>query len=93
MNGIKAIRTQLGLSQTEFGEALGMTQGNVSLYEVADQTVTPKVANRIIQLAAAKGFHCTFNDVYSESPKLKKSRASAAGGPVPDVAAPAAQAA
>lgn len=85
MNGIRSIRKQLGLSQQELGELLGKTQGNVSLYEVAGQTVPPGVAQRVIEIAKDKGFECTFNDVYSDSPTLTPLEA--------DVAAPAAQAA
>jgi DNA-binding transcriptional regulator YiaG len=71
MNGIKHIRAQLGLSQTEFAQRTGMSQGNVSNYEVRDQAVPPRVAQRVIQLAKEMGFECSFDDVYSESPTLK----------------------
>lgn len=73
MNGIKAIRTQLGLSQKAFAEALGQTQGNVSHYETMGQTVRPEVARKVIQLAKEHGFLCTFEDVYSQAPRLKRS--------------------
>jgi DNA-binding transcriptional regulator YiaG len=78
MNGIKAIRAQLNLSQEAFGAGIGKTQANVSLYEVAGQAVKPDVALRVIKLARKHGFDCTFNDVYSENPKLRRLERKAA---------------
>ncbi len=74
MNGIKAIRAQLGLTQQAFAEGIGVSQGNVSFYE-RGQTVMPDVARRVIELAARRGFACTFDDVYSDAPTLKRSKA------------------
>lgn len=73
MNGIKAIRTQLGLTQQAFAEGIGVSQGNVSFLE-RGQTVMPDVARRVIDLAERSGFRCSFDDVYCEAPKLKKAK-------------------
>jgi putative transcriptional regulator len=72
MNGIKAIRCQLGLTQAAFAAGVGVSQGNVSFYETKDQTVLPQVARSVIALAARHGFSCSFEDVYSETPVLAK---------------------
>jgi DNA-binding transcriptional regulator YiaG len=77
MNGIKCIRNLLGLSQEAFGKRVGKTQANVSLYEVAGQAVPPPVAQRVIELCAEEGYVCTFNDVYSDAPKLKRIKQAA----------------
>lgn len=68
MNSFKAIRTQLGLTQQAFADEIGVSQGNVSHYENAGQTVPPEVARRVIAVAGKHGFICTFDDVYSETP-------------------------
>ena len=78
MNGIKSIRTQLGLTQAAFAEGIQVTQGNVSHYENADQTVKPDVARRVIDLATRHGFACSFDDVYSATPELKKAKGAPA---------------
>ena len=72
MNGIKAIRLQLGMTQQAFAEGIAMTQANVSLYESKGQTVPPEVARRVITLAGARGYRCTFDDVYAADPKLRR---------------------
>lgn len=76
MNGIRAIRAQLGMTQQAFAEGIDMTQANVSLYESRGQTVPPSVARRVIDLACAHGFTCSMDDVYAAEPKLKRARPS-----------------
>lgn len=78
MNAFKAIRDRLDVTQKELADALGLSQGNVSLYEVKDQTVPPHVAQRLIEFATARGFALTFDDLYGEQPpKLRKLRKAA----------------
>lgn len=67
MNNIRQIRQLLGLSQAAFGDAIGVTQGNVSFYEMGGQDVPPKVARRLIEVAAKRGHELTFDDIYSTS--------------------------
>lgn len=63
MSNIKAIRTRLGVTQTELAKGLGCTQGNVGHYE-RGQGVPPDVARRLIDFAATLGHAISFNDVY-----------------------------
>ena len=65
MNNIKLIRDTLGVTQVTLAEALGCTQGNVSLYEQG-QTVLPEAAKRLIAYAKSIGHVITFDDIYSE---------------------------
>lgn len=44
---IKALRTQLGLSQTAFGEPLGLTQAAIASYECGRRTPLDAVINNI----------------------------------------------
>ena len=64
MNNILQIRKRLGLSQVAFGEAIGVSQGNVSHYEQGRQEVPPDVARRVIAAAEAFGQAVTFDDIY-----------------------------
>lgn len=65
MNNIHLIRQRLGLSQADFGAAIGVTQGNVSHYERQAQEVPPDVARKVIAAAAIRGLKVTFDDIYS----------------------------
>lgn len=65
-NRIKEIRTLLGMTQVQFAQMLGMTQGNVGHYENKDQTVPPDVARRLILEARARGHILSFSDIYGE---------------------------
>lgn len=64
MNNIHQIRKRLGLTQEAFGEAIGVSQGNVSHYEQGRQEVPPDVARRVIAAADALGHAVTFDDIY-----------------------------
>jgi DNA-binding transcriptional regulator YiaG len=64
MNNISAIRKQLGMSQADFGAAIGVTAGNVSHYERQAQEVPPGVARRVIAVAAERGVIVCFDDIY-----------------------------
>lgn len=59
----RRIRHRLGLTQAAVAKGLGVTQGNVSLYEKG-QTVPPAVAARLIFVAAEHGILLTFDHVY-----------------------------
>lgn len=64
MNAIQSIRKRLGMTQVEFASAIAVTQGNVSHIEQGSQEVTPAVARRVIDAAAARGVVVTFDDIY-----------------------------
>lgn len=66
MNNLLSIRKRLGMSQTDFGEAIELSQGNVSHYECGRQSVPPDVARRIIKVAAERGHTVSFDDIYAE---------------------------
>lgn len=66
MDTIKTIRERLGMSQAQFARAIGMTQGNISHYELGHQFVPPIVARRIIDIAKDRGVKLSFNDVYAD---------------------------
>ncbi len=72
MNNILQIRKRLGLSQATFGEAIGVSQGNVSHYEQGRQEVPPDVARRVIAAAEALGQVVTFDDIYLHSDGSEK---------------------
>ncbi len=64
MNNILHIRKRLGLTQVAFGEAIGVSQGNVSHYEQGRQEVPVDVARRLISAAEERGVVLTFDDIY-----------------------------
>jgi putative transcriptional regulator len=82
MNALKSIRERLGVTQIALGEALGVTQGNVSFYEKG-QTVPPAVAAKLIDYAKGRGVALTFDDIYAykaphrATPKARTSKAAA----------------
>lgn len=63
-NNIRNIRERIGLSQSEFAKAVGVSQGNISHYEKQRQEVSPAVARRIIVAAKKRGVFVSFDDVY-----------------------------
>lgn len=65
MNPFAQIRKRLDVTQSAMAEALGVTQANVSFYEVRNQTVPPDVARRLIHFAKSKGVVVSFDDIYS----------------------------
>ena len=71
MNGIKHIRSQLGMTQTEFAKSIGAVQSSVCAFERGQQDVRPHVARRVAELVVSRGFECTMDDVYSEAPVLR----------------------
>jgi len=73
MNAFARIRSRLGVSQSAIADAIGVSQGNVSFYEVRDQTVPPDVAGRLIAFASQHGLAITFDHVYGAA-ALPKAR-------------------
>jgi putative transcriptional regulator len=71
MNAIRSIRNRLGLTQQALADGLGVTQGNVSLYEHG-QVMPPKVARRLVAFAHQCGTDITLDDVYAESTEVEK---------------------
>jgi len=69
MNATQFIRHRLGMSQVGFAQALGVTQGNICHIEQGRQEVTPRIARRIIALAAKNGIEVTFDDIYAVNPE------------------------
>ena len=79
MSTFRPIRRLLGMTQAALGEALGVTQGNVSFYEQG-QTVPPSVAARLIEVAQSRGVRLSFDQVYGAQP-LPQMPAQANGDP------------
>lgn len=73
-NRIKEIRQRMGMTQQEFAEMIGCTQGNVGHYELRDQMVPSDVAKRLIFEAAVRGHRVTYEDVYGvvDAPVIKR---------------------
>ena len=65
MNPIQSIRQRLNMTQGSFAQALGVTQGNICHIEQGRQEVTPRIARRIIALAATQGVAVSFDDIYA----------------------------
>jgi len=63
-NGIKRIRLCMGLTQQQFADMLGCSQGNVGHYELRDQMVPPDVAKKLIAEAAKRGSRVSYEDIY-----------------------------
>lgn len=53
-----------GMSQKDFGDAIGVTQGNVSHYELGHQDMPPSVARRLIEAARERDLMVTWDDIY-----------------------------
>lgn len=77
MSRFLEIRNLLGMTQLEMAEVLGCVQSNVSFLD-RGQTITPEVANRLIEAARALGLALTFDHIYGTGP-LPAARARAAG--------------
>ena len=68
MNGIKAIRTRLGLTQSALGDILGgVSQGSMSFYEKGEVAMPPPLAGKLIEFARGKGLTITYDHVYGEA--------------------------
>ena len=67
MSAIKTIRERLKLTQTDFGIALGVSQGSISFYEQGSIPIPPQTAAKLIEFAKSHGIKVSFNDLYAES--------------------------
>lgn len=79
MNNVSKIRRLFGLSQKDFGEAIGVTQGNVSHYEQGRQEMPPAVARRVIAAASERGLALRWDDIYgdpAQSPEAERHEAA-----------------
>ena len=65
-NGIKRIRLCLGMTQQQFADMLGCTQGNIGHYETRDQMVPPETAKKLSAEAAKRGSVVSYEDIYGE---------------------------
>jgi transcriptional regulator with XRE-family HTH domain len=54
----------MGLTQQQFADMLGCSQGNVGHYELRDQMVPPEMARKLIAEAAKRGSRVTYEDIY-----------------------------
>lgn len=63
-NLIKQIRLRMGMTQQQFADMLGITQGNIGHYELRGQTMLPEGAKRLIREAAVRGHRVTYEDIY-----------------------------
>lgn len=63
---MQIIRSRLGLTQAELGEALGCSQRNVCYYE-RGQDVPPAVARRLIAVASKHGLAISYNHIYGDA--------------------------
>jgi len=63
-NGIKRIRLCMGLTQQQFADMLGCSQGNIGHYETRDQMVPPDMARKLITEAAKRGSRVSYEDIY-----------------------------
>lgn len=67
MSIFKSIREKLSMTQATIGEAIGVTQGNVSFYEKG-QTIPPAVAARLIEVSRSRGLALSFDHIYGSAP-------------------------
>jgi len=63
-NGIKRIRLCMGMTQQQFADMLGCSQGNIGHYETRDQMVPPDMAKKLITEAAKRGSRVSYEDIY-----------------------------
>lgn len=71
MSPILEIRERLRVTQTELGEVLGCTQGNIGHYE-RGQLLRPDRAGKLIEFAASKGLKLTMDQIYGRAPLPRK---------------------
>lgn len=63
MRPVQIIRSRLGITQTQLGEALGLAQNTISYYE-RGQRIPPNVAEDLIAFAVSKGLLISYDHVY-----------------------------
>lgn len=65
---VKKFRNKLGMSQHEFADKLGVTQGAISHYETGRRPIDKDFADQLIALGKAFDIELTYNDIF-EAPK------------------------
>lgn len=73
-NLLKKIRLRMGLTQQQFADMLGISQGNVGHYELRDQVMPPHMARFLMMKAADRGHRVTYEDIYGkvDAPVVKQ---------------------
>lgn len=66
MDDIRNFRDYLGMSRTEFGESLGVTQAAVYKYETCKAQPSPRTAWRLIWLARDWEYDLGWEEIYPE---------------------------
>lgn len=63
----------MGMTQRQFADMLGTSQGNVGHYELRGQSMLPQGAKRLIFEAAVRGHRVTYEDIYGvvDAPLIK----------------------
>jgi putative transcriptional regulator len=54
----------MGMTQQQFADMLGCSQGNIGHYETRDQMVPPDMARKLIAEAAKRGSRVSYEDIY-----------------------------
>lgn len=65
MNPILHLRRLLKVSQTELGNAIGVSQSMVSQYEKGVSTPSPETAIKLIQFSRSRGVEVSFESIYA----------------------------
>ncbi len=65
-NLLKKIRLRMGMTQQQFADMLGISQGNVGHYELRDQVMPPHMARFLMMKAADRGHRVTYEDIYGK---------------------------
>jgi transcriptional regulator with XRE-family HTH domain len=73
MNEVRTIRRALGLSQTDLGQQLGVTQSNIGHYENNSAVITVQRACKLLDmLSAMRGEHLSLDHVYGRRPMPRR---------------------
>lgn len=68
MSNIRAIRTQLEMTQQRLAERLGCTQSAVGQWERGESSPSIEVGKRVVEVAAAGGLIVSLDHVYGLQP-------------------------
>jgi putative transcriptional regulator len=80
MNPIQTIRARLGVTQAAMAAGIGVTQGNVSMYEHG-QRMPPDVATRLIKYALSLNHKITYDDIYGLAKPQRRRKAAEVATP------------
>lgn len=56
------------MTQKEFAQELGCSQGAVSHYETGRRAIDVETASKLIDVAGKAGKNVTYNDIFGEKP-------------------------